>query len=402
MIGSRFCRMIAVIESWKNSYFRQNFNMRIILAICGKVFISSIVLYLFWGCGQKDSGNIQHGEEQKEEIGGQNFFVDAYMEAIEDIEPHTNKPDTTQMVFVPGGAFEMGEHDDQARADEVPRHLVKVKSFWMDSTEVTNADFRKFVDATNYQTIAEQEIDVDEMMKQLPAGTPRPDPELLQPFSLVFKEQPAGRQSYHPSEWWTMIPGANWKQPQGPGSSIEGKDDHPVVHIAWYDAMAYCRWAGKRLPTEAEWEYAARGGSRNIRYPWGNDTISSDRANYWQGEFPVSNEVADNYARTAPVGMFAPNFLGIYDMAGNVWEWTSDWYHFQYYFQQSEEAMAINPQGPMKSFDPDEPTVPKKVIRGGSFLCNDSYCSGFRVAARMKSSPDTGMEHTGFRCVVDL
>jgi formylglycine-generating enzyme required for sulfatase activity len=207
---------------------------------------------------------------------------------------------------------------------------------------------------------------------------------------------------YYPSEWWQMLPGANWQQPQGPGSSIEGKEDHPVVHIAWYDAMAYCKWAGKRLPTEAEWEFAARGGHNNRqKYPWGNDSITPEKANYWQGDFPIANQIDDQYLRTSPARQFPPNALGLYDMAGNVWEWTSDWYHFQHYFQQARESMVINPGGPDKSFDPDEPTVPKKVIRGGSFLCNDSYCSGYRVTARMKSSPDTGMEHTGFRCVAD-
>ncbi|NND33230.1 MAG: formylglycine-generating enzyme family protein [Saprospiraceae bacterium] len=376
--------------------------MRKLLNWGAKNFLFFFIVGLVVGCGQKDSVKKSLAEEPQEEVQGQNFFVDAYMKAIDAIEAKSGNPDTSDMVLVPGGAFEMGESEEMARADEVPRHLVKINSFWIDKTEVTNAEFRKFVEATGYLTIAEQEIDVEEMMKQLPPGTPRPDPELLKPFSLVFKEQPAGRQSYYPSEWWIMVPGANWREPQGPGSSIEGKDDYPVVHIAWYDAMAYCKWAGKRLPTEAEWEFAARGGSNDQRYPWGNDSITSDRANYWQGDFPVSNKVEDNYQRTAPVKSYEPNSLGLYDMAGNVWEWTSDWYHFQHYFQQSKEAMAINPQGPPRSFDPDEPTVPKKVIRGGSFLCNDSYCSGFRVAARMKSSPDTGMEHTGFRCVVGM
>ena len=207
---------------------------------------------------------------------------------------------------------------------------------------------------------------------------------------------------YYPSEWWQMIQGANWRQPEGPGSSIEGREDHPVVHIAWYDAMAYCKWAGKRLPTEAEWEYAARGGNAGNIYPWGNEPITPERANYWQGEFPVQNQAQDQFKKTSPVKQFDANDYGLYDMAGNVWEWTADWYHYHHYYQTQQEAIAIDPLGPENSFDPDEPTVPKKVIRGGSFLCNDSYCSGYRVASRMKSSPDTGMEHTGFRCVRDI
>lgn len=372
-----------------------------LVSSCLALVIATSTLGLFLGCASKDTANIPEAEVQKTVLEGQSFLVDDFMAAISSIEPRKDGPDKSNMVQIEGGAFEMGDDQDQARADEVPIHLVKVKSFWMDVNEVTNADFKEFVEATGYKTIAEQEIDIDEMMKQLPAGTPPPDPELLKPFSLVFKEQPPGRQSYYPSEWWTMIAGANWQQPLGPGSSIKGKEDHPVVHIAWYDAMAYCRWAGKRLPTEAEWEYAARGGNKKVKYPWGNDSISSDKANFWQGDFPIANQVEDKYLRTAPVRKFKPNPLGLYDMAGNVWEWTADWYHFQHYYQQSQETMAVDPQGPSKSFDPDEPTVPKKVIRGGSFLCNDSYCSGFRVAARMKSSPDTGMEHTGFRCVAD-
>ncbi|MBK8500739.1 MAG: formylglycine-generating enzyme family protein [Saprospiraceae bacterium] len=344
------------------------------------------------------------GESIQDEVvlNGQNFLVAEYMEAIEKINPRPEGPDTSDMVRIEGGVFEMGDDADQARADEMPRHLVKVKSIWIDKTEVTNAQFREFIDATGYKTIAEKEIDVEEMMKQLPPGTPAPDPDLLKPFSLVFKEQPAGRQMYYPSDWWQMVPGASWQHPQGPESNTEGKENHPVVHIAWYDAMAYCRWAGKRLPTEAEWEYAARGAKNSrAEYPWGNDNLSPEKANYWQGDFPIANQVEDQYLRTAPVGHFAADELGLYDMAGNVWEWTADWYHFQHYFTQAKDAMAINPIGPAKSFDPDEPTVPKKVTRGGSFLCNDSYCSGYRVSSRMKSSPDTGMEHTGFRCVLD-
>ncbi len=376
--------------------------MKFKISMVAKMCLLLCWIFFLFGCATKDNGKIPESRQETELLTGQNFLVDEYMQMIENIVPRSEGADTQNMVRVEGGVFEMGDDQEQARADEMPKHLVKIQSFWIDQTEVTNRDFKRFVDETGYKTIAEQEINIDEMMKQLPPGTPPPDPELLQPFSLVFKDQPPGKPMYYPSEWWQMLPGANWQQPQGPGSSIKGKEDHPVVHIAWYDAMAYCKWAGKRLPTEAEWEFAARGGDNNRqKYPWGNDSISPEKANYWQGDFPVANQIDDQYLRTAPARQFPPDALGLYDMAGNVWEWTSDWYHFQHYFQQAREAMVINPGGPDKSFDPDEPTVPKKVIRGGSFLCNDSYCSGYRVAARMKSSPDTGMEHTGFRCVAD-
>lgn len=370
----------------------------------GTLLLACLLIML--ACSSKDNTKypIETGtEEVSDDLEGQNFMIEEYLSIISKIIPRAEGTDTSNMVMVEGGVFEMGDDKERARADEMPKHLVKVSSFYMDITEVTNAQFKAFVDATGYVTIAEQEIDIEELMKQLPPGTPPPAPELLQPFSLVFKAQQEGREVYYPSEWWEMIPGANWRQPQGPGSSIEDKLEHPVVHVAWYDAIAYCKWAGKRLPTEAEWEYAARSGkNKRTQYPWGNDSIAPHNANYWQGTFPIANQIEDKYLRTSPVKTFEPNELGLYDIAGNVWEWTADWYHFQHYFQQSKQDLPLNPEGPSQSFDPDEPTVPKKVIRGGSFLCNDSYCSGYRVASRMKSSPDTGMEHTGFRCVADI
>ena len=369
------------------------------------IFFVGLSFYVIClGCNSKPaSSNGAETSLQSNQSGGQNFLVDAYMRRIDAIEPSADMLNNFEgMVKIEGGQFKMGGNNNQARADEMPQHQVNLKAFWMDATEVTNRDFTRFVDATGYETIAEQVIDIDEMMKQLPPGTPRPDPSLLQPFSLVFREQPQGQDMYHPGDWWNMVAGANWRQPFGPGSSIADRQDHPVVHIAWYDALAYCKWAGKRLPTEAEWEFAARGNQEEKIYPWGNDSITAIHANYWQGEFPIDNTSADKYIRTSPAKTFSPNSIGLYDMAGNVWEWTSDWYHFHHYFTAAEKTLSDNPKGPLTSFDPDEPTVPKKVIRGGSFLCNDSYCSGYRVAARMKSSPDTGTEHTGFRCVRDV
>lgn len=310
--------------------------------------------------------------------------------------------DTQNMVLIEGGIFQMGGDNEQAREDEFPKVPTKVNSFWMDKTEVTNAQFRKFVEATGYKTIAERKVDLAEIMGQLPPGTQPPPPEALEPFSLVF-ESPTQRVPDNPAYWWKVVKNANWKQPQGPGSSIEGKDDYPVVHVAWYDAMAYARWAGKRLPTEAEWEYASRGGKKDKIYPWGDEPIDAKmvKANYWQGEFPYTNHAKDGFVKLAPVSSFPPNGYGLYDMAGNVWEFCSDWYHINYYAHRANVKLVNNPEGPGNSYDPDEQTVPKKIVRGGSFLCNDSYCSGYRVAARMKSSADTGLEHTGFRCVRD-
>ena len=308
--------------------------------------------------------------------------------------------DTSNMVWVEGGAFEMGGDNEQARPDEYPKHPVRIKGFWIDKTEVTNAQFAAFVEATGYITTAEQEVELEEIMAQLPPGTPPPPPEALEPFSLVF-QIPEGGGQHGPQDWWAIVKGANWRQPQGPGSSIKGLENYPVVHISWYDAMAYAKWAGKRLPTEAEWEYASRGGLQKNIYPWGNDQIddSQPQANYWQGTFPTSNERTDGYLRMSPVKSFPPNAYGLYDMAGNVWEWVSDWYHSDYYAYNKKNNLVDNPIGPGSSYDPLNPATPQKVVRGGSFLCNESYCSGYRTAARMKSSPDTGLEHTGFRCV---
>lgn len=297
------------------------------------------------------------------------------------------------MVLIPGGTFQMGGDNDQARRDEFPKHSVTVDSFYLDATEVTNAQFAAFVAATGYETTAERELDLEEIKKQLPAGAELPPNISVEPFALVFQVPPKSN-SYSPSDWWKMVPGADWRHPQGPESSIVGKDNLPVVQISWYDAAAYCRWAGKRLPTEAEWEYAARGGQAETVYPWGNEPVNERHANYWQGFFPVINGNLDGFERVAPVQSFPANPYGLYDMAGNVWEWVADWYRSDTYARGESR----NPVGPTESYDPAEPMTPKKVVRGGSFLCNDGYCSGYRVAARMKSSPDTGLEHTGCRC----
>ena len=309
---------------------------------------------------------------------------------------------TKGMVLIKGGTFMMGGDNSQAAADEYPKHEVKVNSFYMDATEVTNLEFAKFVDATHYVTTAETKPDWDQMKQTLPPGTPKPPDSMLVAASLVFHQTsgPVDLNDY--GQWWGWVKGADWKHPEGPKSNLKGKENYPVVQVSWYDAMAYCKWAGKRLPTEAEWEFAARGGLQNDIYPWGNEPINQGKpkANSWGGKFPYYNDDKDGFVGLAPVKSFPSNGYKLFDMAGNVWEWCSDWYDVDYY-KSFGGQVAVDPKGPVKSNDPMDPYTPKRSLRGGSFLCNDSYCSGYRVARRMKSSPDTGLEHTGFRCVKD-
>jgi formylglycine-generating enzyme required for sulfatase activity len=307
------------------------------------------------------------------------------------------------MVWIPAGNFMMGGDNEQARKDEYPKHGVKVNGFYMDATEVTNAQFSEFVKATGYITTAEKDINWDEIKSQVPPNTPKPPDSVLKAASLIFVPTKSEVNLNDYSQWWAWTRGANWRHPNGPNSDIIGKDNFPVTHVSWDDAVAYSKWAGKRLPTEAEWEYAARGGLINNSYSWGKtfDEMGASKCNFWQGNFPYLNLNKDGFMGAAPVKSFAPNGYGLYDVAGNVWEWCADLYNNDYYTQLSKTKLAINPKGPTISYDPDEPLITKRVMRGGSFLCNDSYCSGYRVSARMKSSPDSGMEHLGFRCVMD-
>lgn len=308
------------------------------------------------------------------------------------------------MVLIPAGSFMMGGKSDQAEKDEFPRHSVQVSAFYMDKYEVTNGEFERFVEETGYVTVAERPIDWEEMKQGLPSGTPKPPDSVLRPGSLVFEptEGPVNLRDY--SQWWSWTIGANWRQPEGPASSLQGRYDHPVVHIAHEDALAYAQWAGKRLPTEAEWEWAAMGGLKGTKYPWGDVSIeeAAGLANFWQGFFPYDNQENDGFFGTAPVKSFPPNGYGLYDMAGNVWEWCQDKYHYQAYRLKDSQRTTENPGGPDKSFDPREPYAEKYVIRGGSFLCNDSYCSGYRVSRRMGSDRSSSFNHTGFRCVRDI
>jgi formylglycine-generating enzyme required for sulfatase activity len=365
-----------------------------------KYFLFPIIIVLFAACqpsSESTSGPDVDGVQVDE-------LSSKYAQSINEVtkDPVASK-DFSGMVVIPGGSFMMGGNNFQSRPDELPKHPTRVDSFYMDQSEVTNAQFSSFVNATGYITTAERPIDLEEIMKQLPPGTPEPDPEMLKPASLIFSV-PAEFYGFEYVNWWEIVPGASWKNPLGPDSNLDDIMDHPVVHISYYDALAYARWAGKRLPTEAEWEYAARGGLIENVYPWGNEPIDSGsvKANYFQGTFPLDNTNKDNFFTTSPSISFLENGFGLFGMAGTVWEWTSDWYRPDYYEYKLNNNVVHNPIGPEDSFDPQEPTVPKKTLRGGSFLCNDSYCSGYRVASRMKVSMDTGLQHTGFRCVRDI
>jgi formylglycine-generating enzyme required for sulfatase activity len=291
------------------------------------------------------------------------------------------------MAWVPGGEFTMGTDDDLGRPEERPAHRVRVDGFWADVTEVTNSQFRAFVEATGDVTTAEKPPDADEILRQSAPGTPPPPPETLVPGSLVFRMTagPVDLRDY--TQWWKWTPGACWQHPEGPGSTIEGRDDHPVVHVSWDDAVAY----------------AARGGLDNRPYAWGDDPPGAGgrwQANIWQGDFPYRNTATDGFAGTAPVKSFPPNGYGLYDVAGNVWEWCADWYQRDLYRQQLARGLVENPTGPDHSSDPARPVATRRVQRGGSFLCSDEYCTRYRPSARQGGAPDTGMSHVGFRCVM--
>ncbi|MEA1786020.1 formylglycine-generating enzyme family protein [Arenibacter sp. GZD96] len=315
---------------------------------------------------------------------------------------HVNAPEG--MVWIPGGTFVQGavSDDPMAMSHEKPAHPVAVDGFFMDIHEVTNADFAKFVAETGYITLAEREVDWEVLKAQLPEGTPKPHDSLIQPGSLTFrKAKSTVANLYDFSQWWMWRIGANWKHPKGPDSDIKNKENHPVVHIAYEDALAYCEWVGRRLPTEAEWEYAARGGHRNRIYVWGNTPEAlATHANTWEGEFPVANTKTDGYEGSAPVKSYPPNEFGLYDMAGNVWEWTSDWYNVSYFKElQQTNTTVRNPKGAPAPYNPTNPYAEEKVIRGGSFLCNASYCASYRISARMATTQDSSLEHLGFRTV---
>ena len=303
------------------------------------------------------------------------------------------------MVWVRGGIAVMGS--DVGPPDEEPPHPIALDGFWMDATEVTNQQFKEFVDATGYVTLLERKPE----LRSIQPGSGLEQLAIMEEFNQpgsICSLQLNSRDDIDPAKgaysWWQYVPGADWKHPEGPDSNIENRMDHPVVHVSWPDAQAYCEWAGKQLPTEAQWEYAARGGRSGQFYPWGNDRNPDGtwKQNIWQGTFPIEDTGEDGFKTTSPVATFEPNDFGLYDMSGNVWEWCADYYQPDYYAVSPQ----LNPPGPETSFDPQEPGIIKRVQRGGSFMCSEQYCIGYRVSARMKGEEDTGAFHTGFRCII--
>jgi len=316
-------------------------------------------------------------------------------------KPATPTPAPTGMIWIPTGEFWMGAQKDvgmgpDASGDATPIHRVSISGYWIDATPVTNQEFARFVRATRYVTIAERVPRAEDF-----PGAPE---ENLVPGSVVFTPAPHPVELRNHFQWWSYVKGANWRHPEGPKSTIAGRGKHPVVHIAYDDALAFAKWAGKRLPTEAEFEFAARGGLDRQSYVWGKDFKPTGKymANTFQGHFPDQNIAADHFKSTSPVGSFPPNGYGLYDMAGNVWEWTSDWYRPDYYAKLAASGgIARDPRGPDDSWDPSEPGVAKRVQKGGSFLCTDQYCSRYMPGTRGKGEPSTGTNHLGFRLVKD-
>ena len=309
-----------------------------------------------------------------------------------------------EMVWIPGGEFSMGSELPGSRMNEKPVVKASVDGFWLDKHDVTNAEFRKFTVATSYKTTAERAVDWEEIKKQVPPGTPKPPDDALLPGSLVFTPSAGPVDLKKMDSWWTWTHGADWQHPEGPKSNLDGREDHPVVQVSWDDAVAYAKWAGKRLPTEAEWEFAARGGLEGKRFAWGDEFQPGGKfmTNTWTGDFPYKNTKEDGFAGTSPVKTYPANGYGLYDMGGNVWNWCSDWFRVDTHARMKlEPSSCRNPQGPKTSYSPDRPEqTEERVTKGGSFLCHADYCESYRPAARRGTPPDTGMSHIGFRCAL--
>ncbi len=306
------------------------------------------------------------------------------------------------MRWIPGGEFVMGSDHQNAYPAEKPAVDLQVKGFWMEIHEVTNAEFEKFTEATGYVTVAEKDPDWEDLKKQVPPGTPKPPDDVLVAGSMVFTppSQPVPLQDI--SLWWSWVEGANWKHPEGPESDLEGREDHPVVHIAHEDAVAYAEWVGKRLPTEVEWEFAASGGTNGKRFAWGDELTpnGSYLANTFQGSFPNENKALDGFEGTAPVMSFEPNTFGLYDMIGNVWEMTDDWFDALKYARLAGEAPKLD-AGMNPCYNPENPSAMERGIKGGSYLCAENYCVNYRPSARQGQAFDSGTSNIGFRLVKD-
>lgn len=312
------------------------------------------------------------------------------------------------MVWIPGGEFKMGSDGHLAKANERPAHRVRVDGFWMDRTDVTNAQFAAFVKATGYVTTAEKKPDWETLRVQLLPGTPKPPEKNLVPGAMVFVGTKKAVPLDDASRWWRFVPYANWRHPKGPHSNLVGKEDYPVVQVSYEDALAYAKWVGKRLPTEAEWEYAARGGLNQANFVWGNEEKPHGKrmANTFAGtQFPVVDPQHQALIGVSKVASYPPNGYGLYDMAGNAWQWVADWYRADAFVQEAKsKSELINPQGPSDSFDPSHPLstpvdAPKRVIRGGSFLCDCHFCMSYRPSARRGVDPYNSMSHISFRLV---
>jgi formylglycine-generating enzyme required for sulfatase activity len=304
------------------------------------------------------------------------------------------------MVWIPGGTFTMGTNEKDAYEAEKPAVNLSVSGFWMDTHEVTNAEYQKFTEATGYVTIAERKPDWEELKLQVPPGTPKPHDSLLVAGSMVFTPPSHPVPTDDISRWWSWVVGANWRHPEGPNSNLKGRENHPVVHIAYDDAKAYADWTGKRLPTEVEWEFAARGGVNGKRFAWGDELHPNGQflANTFQGNFPNENLAKDGFLGTSPVKSFTPNSFGLYDMIGNVWELTDDWFDALKFARLAGQAPKLD-AGMNPCYNPTNPFAQERVIKGGSFLCAANYCVNYRPSARQGHSFDSGTSNVGFRCV---